>query len=877
MTELIDRLAAHVATELATEDAALAALAGADEADPPPAAASVRARLPEKGVTVGLHRLLSRALLAAGDADAAADVVLALAERLNQAGYWTALARATAPLVHTHPREAAPLIARARTQGGADAVPDDLLEAAHAGFPRHGLLAWRAAEARLARGDTSGASTAAATALPELLEDKNYEIADEALLLLAEDSGLPALRALLAALVILARQEAWSRFDAALDLAVDASTSTRAADLTWPVVHDLWLKHPERESLRRAAGRVLRVALASYPDPESLLRVSELERASQSASVVLERLRRATMFPPGYFARHSGWGIGRIRENDTENLVVDFPTKPMHRMTFATAEKALEPLAAEDLRVLLVMDPPRIERMRRDAPAELVALALATLKHREGTVDDLRRVLVPSVFPSTAWAGWWKTARTAAAGDPRIDARRAYENVYRLSEGDEDSLEVQIPGWDVKRDLAKNLVALDTFLAHHPRERGRVLDAYRDRVTAAASDPRRSAEMRVAAGLWLLRLDPKAAVEPAAAVTADFDFNALSKAEQEELLARLSRPEGFVAALDSRLAGVRREAWSRLVELGLLDTSLRTLLPRAQERPEAALFVLEEGFDLGAPGEEDPAWTALYLHAFLDLLERPPRETHQKRALALMTKTSPFARRLLGAPVAEEGHDAFTLRLKRWQGTDRIRFPLLDYLREVSHAVIAEEVEGHRVRSAAKLGQRMAIEPDDPYEGELVVTRRTLARLEEERTRVGMELKTAIPRAIQRARELGDLKENAEYHAAKDKQATYARRFEELETLLNRVRLIESIERPAGVAMPGTEVHLVAMDENPFESELVLWLLGEGDQELAENVVSFRASVGVALLNRHVGDEIDLPRETGPRSYRIARVEERLP
>ena len=604
MTELTDRLAAQVGAELASEDAALAALAQADEADPLPAAAAVRARLPEKGVTVGLHRLLGRALLARGDADAAADVLFALAERLNQAGYWTALARVTAPLVETHARETAPLIARARTQGGRDAVPDELLETAHAAFPRHGLLAWRAAEARVARGDAAGAAHAAAIALPELLEDKNYETADEALLLLAEDAGLAALKALLAALAILARQEAWSRFDAVLDLAADAATTKRAADLAWPVTQELWLKHPERESLRRAAARVSRVALAAYPDPEALLRVSEIERPSQSAGVVLERLRRATRFPPGYFARHSGWGIGRIRENDTENILVDFPSKPMHRMSFATAENALEPLAAEDLRVVLAVDPARIERLRREAPAELAVLALATLKKGEGSVDDLRRVLVPAVLPSTAWAGWWKGARPAVAADSRIDARRAYENVYRLAGGDEESEEVQLPGWDVKRDLSKNLAALDMFLAHHPRQRDRVLEAFGERVEAVVSDARRPAEARVAAGLWLLRLDPKAGIDPAAAVTADFDFNALSKSEQEALLERLTRPEALMAALDSRLAGVRRDVWARLAERDLIEATLRALLPRAQERPEAALFVLEEGLDLGARGPE---------------------------------------------------------------------------------------------------------------------------------------------------------------------------------------------------------------------------------------------------------------------------------
>jgi transcription elongation GreA/GreB family factor len=70
---------------------------------------------------------------------------------------------------------------------------------------------------------------------------------------------------------------------------------------------------------------------------------------------------------------------------------------------------------------------------------------------------------------------------------------------------------------------------------------------------------------------------------------------------------------------------------------------------------------------------------------------------------------------------------------------------------------------------------------------------------------------------------------------------------------------------------------LAAADDNPDEATIVLWLLGDGDQALGENVVSFRAPVGQAIFNRREGEEIDLPRETGARRYRITHVEERLP
>ncbi len=873
MSDVIDILESGTAAELRSDETALEALRLADEADPVPPLARVHERLPEKGVTVGLHRLLARALADANQIEEADRVQLSVVERLNQAGFWRALARAAAPLLERHPQQAAPLLTRARIQGGAEAVDDDLLERAHDLFPRHGVLGWKTAEARLARGDEKGARRAAAAALPELVEDKNHDVADEALLLLAEDTSVPTARALCRTLELLARQEDWDRFDTAVDLAGPALTTERGAALAWPVIRELWRRHPDRDVLRSAAARVVRVTLDSYPDPDAIVRISEIERPSQPADVVLERLRRAILFPPGYFARHMGWGIGKIRDNDTESLVVDFPLKPLHRMTLATAEKALDALAPDDLRVLMARDKERLLAMVREDPATVVVQALRTLKDATGTADDLRRVLVPEVLPSAGWAGWWKGAKAAAVADARIDARRAYENRFRLA-SDDDEDEVELPPWDVKRDLAKNLARFDVFLSHHPAEAARLLDAYRDRVTAAAGDPSLSAEVRAAAGLWLLKLDPDAAVHPETEVARDFDMNALNKADQEALLARVEGADALAAALNSRLAGIRREAWSRLRDSGELEAEIRSVLSEAAVRPEAALQVLEEGLPADEP-PAGPAWTAPLLGAFLDLLEAPPRETHRKRALALMKPDSVVGRRLAADPITGDDLDPFTLRLKRWQGSDKVRFPLLAFLQEVGHGEISEVVEGHRARSAAKLGDRMGSDSDDPYEGDLVVTRPTLARLEAERQRVGMELKTIIPQAIQKAREHGDLRENAEYKAAKDKQANYAKRFEEIEKQLKSVRLIETLEREPGRALPGTELTLSPAGTDG--EDLVLWLLGEGDQALGDGVVSYKAPVGQAVYRKRVGDEVDIPGPGGVRRYRLKDVRERLP
>jgi transcription elongation factor GreA len=302
-----------------------------------------------------------------------------------------------------------------------------------------------------------------------------------------------------------------------------------------------------------------------------------------------------------------------------------------------------------------------------------------------------------------------------------------------------------------------------------------------------------------------------------------------------------------------------------------MATVARRALEQALSRPEAALFVMEEKID----GAEAGSWGVTPLLALMDLLEKPPRETHRKRAMALLDPEGGVARFLSHALLTPENKEALVARLQTWQGSDRHRFPLLDFLRHVMLEEIAEAVEGHRARAAARVSNRMNQTTEDPYAGVLVLTRATWTRLQQERTRVGMELKTAIPQAIQKARELGDLRENAEYEAAKAKQAAYAKRFEELEAMLSKTQLIEDMEREAGVALPGTEIDLEPVEAGA--EGLTLWLLGEGDQDLGRDVVSYKAPVGRAVLGKREGDEVTLARGAAVAAYRVRSIRERLP
>jgi transcription elongation factor GreA len=144
--------------------------------------------------------------------------------------------------------------------------------------------------------------------------------------------------------------------------------------------------------------------------------------------------------------------------------------------------------------------------------------------------------------------------------------------------------------------------------------------------------------------------------------------------------------------------------------------------------------------------------------------------------------------------------------------------------------------------------------------------------LKSELERMERELRTTIPAAIQKARELGDLKENAEYHSAKLKQANVSRLVSSLQLRLGRARFVDEMEHKDGVVGLGTEVVLESE-----EDVVTYWVLGEGEHHHGDHVISHQAPVGRQLVGRAIGDEVELGESSQRRRYRVVSVERKLP
>jgi len=143
-------------------------------------------------------------------------------------------------------------------------------------------------------------------------------------------------------------------------------------------------------------------------------------------------------------------------------------------------------------------------------------------------------------------------------------------------------------------------------------------------------------------------------------------------------------------------------------------------------------------------------------------------------------------------------------------------------------------------------------------------------RLEEELRRLKNEERPSVIKAIEVARAHGDLSENAEYHAAKERQAFIEGRLEEIESKVSRAEVIDPSTLSGTTVMFGATVTIV--DEETDE-ESTYQIVGTEEANIKEGLLSIAAPLARALIAKSVGESVDVQAPKGSRSYEVLSLE----
>ncbi|MDH3889643.1 MAG: transcription elongation factor GreA [candidate division Zixibacteria bacterium] len=149
------------------------------------------------------------------------------------------------------------------------------------------------------------------------------------------------------------------------------------------------------------------------------------------------------------------------------------------------------------------------------------------------------------------------------------------------------------------------------------------------------------------------------------------------------------------------------------------------------------------------------------------------------------------------------------------------------------------------------------------------MSRAALVKLEAELKRLKFEERPKIVAEIKRTMELGDLSENAEYHAAKETQRHLEAKLADLEYSLSRVELIDTD------AIPSDKVYLYAkvlVKDLSDGEEIEYTIVPAEEADVDNDIISVKSPVASAMLGKAVGDKVDIKVPVGTISYEILKI-----
>jgi len=597
----------------------------------------------------------------------------------------------------------------------------------------------------------------------------------------------------------------------------------------------------------------------------------------------LRRLGVLLALQPGRLCIDRTWGFGVVKDMDDfyRRVTIDFNKKPGHQMSLAYAAETLQLIDEEHLLSQKFRDPDRIAALVKKDPAEVVKLALRS--YGPLTPTQLKELLTEEIVPETEWKVFWENARKRLRVDPRVALPVGRTEPIRLLE----------------RDMAHDDAWFLEFATEKDPER--ILARFREVTKAVDIDSlpensRRSLEEQMAYALW-------ASGREHPTLTAR-----LALAAQEVGLTQFGTENLAIASgVDSRsrnIPGSLDDIYAWFLSEGLLEKTLTGLSGRDLERFLEALTRHDPVRTAGALLELLANLPANVIGGVVACLQRLGRERECAVRLATAAGSGSASGELLywlaANPETVEAWPEFDLPelvLNVAAAVDQIfaqasrrtlrqlcgLFEDRKWLARVLAIMESSQREQllRRVYNASgwpEASKRTTLAAIVRMYPELT---ETLTALEQGGKTVSREVRMTswrsyrarqeqlrqlvektIPensREIEHARSYGDLSENFEYQAAKDRQRLLLQRKNELERDLTTVRGTDFTHATFDVAGMGTCV-VVARPDGRQER---FCILGEWDRDEALGIIANRSKLAEALEGHKVGDEVLLPGAEG--------------
>jgi transcription elongation GreA/GreB family factor len=613
---------------------------------------------------------------------------------------------------------------------------------------------------------------------------------------------------------------------------------------------------------------------------EIIDRLIEQDPALESSRAALEAMKE------GACCIHRSWGFGKISGFEAEKgmILVDFEEDELksHPMDPVFCLGKLEVLEDDHILSRHRANPEEIEKMAKKEQVDLIIDILSKCEDGCASTRDIERTLGYLFGPVKA-KKWWTATKKLLVKDPRVAVPNKKTEPYVLrDEPVKPEQEVLQDFFDEKRSKAKIALAEKLFdLATEKEDLQADLPQVLEELTAAILEARNLSQADRLYGIWVrnnLARDVEEDIEKLEPTSAS-----ILKECEDDLpgLADLM-PTKFHSRFLDLVARVYPDDWKKIIVSLLQDTSLKFSGECAHfliDREESALLKKSLKTWLDEQSLKSPVllWILKFreLAKFKDLLSGligPRLLTAVFSAIDYESLQSATTRRIPLAEILSDDRDLLPQILDK--GTEENAKDLAQALllnpgfEDLSkRSLLARFIKRYpEIQSMLDGGDSSAPSSTLISDDSLVVSQfsydKKIADLDE-------LTKEKIPTnslAIEAAREHGDLRENAEYHMAKDEQKFLLARQAELQGEIMRAKPTDFTDAPEDSIGIGSVVNLT--DQANGESQEYV-ILGAWDSDPDNNVLSYLTPLGQKLLGEQIGNVVETEVEGNVQTWKV--------
>lgn len=635
---------------------------------------------------------------------------------------------------------------------------------------------------------------------------------------------------------------------------------------------------PKNSAARKEIVECFRKKYKDHSQLEEYLRISNLNQSWRNVHEAIADFEKHIAFDVGNYVYHSSWKIGKIVSIKDDVFVIDFAIKPGHKMSLKMAVNALKILSPDHIWVLNTTLPKEElrKRVKEDPP-----WALRTIIRSFNNSADMKTMkdqLVPDVLSNSEWSKWSSEARRLLKTDPgfgnipdKLDKFTVREKLISFEEKTYNKFKAEKSFFD-------RIQTMRDFLDHEDPDSDYFAEMF-SYFTGFVKSFSAVTEYTVSSYLLIQQI---VSIYPYLNPALDFTFTDLIKSidDFESLFNRILDAEikksflvylklyhpqwpSIFAQLFHHYQNkfiidelVKNKQWEVLKEL------INQIMGHYKEYRESFVWIARNLI-------EEPWFNSLdirlekILIGMIHLLDITYREINNKRDVSYNRKLNRQIHDFLF-------HEGRLLQYILSSGEDSIMRldTLVEDVKELDPSIKVNLK--HQIREKYPLYQFPGEQEKEKVSMGLLVTRKAYENKQKELRHI---LEIEIPensKEIGLAMSKGDLRENAEYNAALEKQELLKTAASRLQEELQGAQIFAENQVVIDTVSFGTRVILQNLLTGESEQYTIM---GPWESDPAKNVISYRSPLAIELMNHKAGDELSFTISDRKFKYEVRSIE----